>query len=80
MIHCIIDIGKAYNIVGLGPFYDFVRGVAGYTERDLTLPQSLTLLTCAMIHGNAIKIEYNAKDHGNAPRRLFSARWVSDWG
>ena len=42
MIHCIVDIGKAYNIVGLGPFYDFVRGVAGYTERDLTLPQSLS--------------------------------------
>ena len=34
----------------------------------LTLPLSLTLLICAMIHSNAMQIEYNAKDHGNAQR------------
>ena len=36
----------------------------------VTLPPSLTLLTLliirAMIHGNAMKIEYDTKDHGNA--------------
>ena len=36
----------------------------------VTLPPSLTLLTLliirAMIHGNAMKIEYDAKGHGNA--------------
>jgi hypothetical protein len=39
-------------------------------DQTRTLPQSLTLLVCAMIHGNAMKIKYKANDHGNAPRRF----------